>query len=133
MVRLYFEPRHKVMLVDFSGTLTMADLVQHDELVRRFVAAQAQPVPGIADFSRVEKLGITIEHISGRAQQPQIKAGQRRIYVAPTPEKYGLCRMFASLQVARGATEPEIVRSLAEAYDLLGLEDPKFQAVDMEL
>jgi len=133
MVRLYFEPRHKVMLVEFSGTLTMADMVQHDELVRRFVAAQPEPVPGIADFSPVEKMGITIDHISGRAQQQQIKAGQRRIYVAPSPEKYGLCRMFASLQAARGATEPEIVRSLQEAYDLLGLDAPKFQAVDMEL
>src|SRR5690242_17223020 len=115
MVRLSFEPRHKVMLVEFSGTLTMADMVRHDELVRRFIAVQAEPAPGIADFSAVEKIGITIDHISGRAQQPQIKAGQRRIYVAPTPEKYGLCRMFASLQAARGAQEPEIVRSLQEA------------------
>jgi hypothetical protein len=133
VVKLYFEPRHKVMLVEFSGTLTMADMARHDELVRRFVAVQPEPVPGIADFSRVEKVGMTIDHISGRAQQQQIKAGQRRIYVAPTPEKYGLCRMFASLQSARGATEPEIVRSLQEAYDLLGVADPRFQPVDMEL
>jgi len=38
--------------------------------------------------------------------------------------------MFASLQAARGATEPEIVKSLDEAYDLLGLDHPKFQPVD---
>jgi len=85
MVRLYFEPRHKVMLVEFSGTLTMAAMTRHDELVRRFIAVQPEPLPGIVDFSPVEKMGITIDHISGRAQQPQIMAGQRRIYVAPTP------------------------------------------------
>lgn len=133
MVRLYFEPRHKVMLVEFSGTLTMADLARHDELVRRFVALQPEPPPGIADFSRVEKVGMTVDHLSGRAQQAQIKAGQRRIYVAPTPEKYGLCRMFASLQAARGATEPEIVKSLQQAYDLLGIADAKFQPIDAAL
>jgi hypothetical protein len=130
MVRLLFEPRQKVMLLEFSGTLTLADVVRADSLVASFMAGQPQDMPGIADVSRVEKFSVTSAQVSGRAQQPQLRRGQRRVYVAATPEAYGLCRMFAAFQAARGNAEPEVVRSMQEACALLGLDDPRFEPVE---
>ncbi len=131
MVRLLFEPRHKVILLEFSGTFTLAELAQADALVSDFMAGRTQDVPaqgmpGIADFTRIEKVDVTSEQLRGRAQQPQLRRGQRRIFVAPTPLGFGLCRMFATFQATRGNVEPEIVKSMEEAFTLLGIADPRF-------
>lgn len=130
MARLLFEPERKVMLTEYSGTLTLAELAQGDAQVARFMARRSEVVPGILDFSRVDRIDITSEQVSGRGQQPQMRRGQRRIVVATTPEGYGLGRMFAAFQMVQGNAEPEIVRSLQEAFSLLDLQDPHFEVVD---
>lgn len=130
MVRLLFETEHKVMLAEFSGTLTLADLARGDTLVADFMARRGEVMPGIIDFSRIDRIDITSEQISGRGHQPQMKRGQRRILVAASSEAYGLCRMFAAFQAALGNDEPEIVRSVPEAYARLDLVAPRFEAVD---
>ena len=130
MVRLLFEPERKVMLAEFSGTLTLADLAYADGLVSRLMARRGEVMPGILDFSRIDRIDITSEQLIGRGHQPQMKRGQRRILVAASSESYGLSRMFAAFQVAQGNTEPEIVRGLPEAFSRLGLEDPHFELVD---
>ena len=130
MVRLLFEPRLKVMLAEFSGILTLADLTRGDALAASFMARRGEVMPGILDFSRVDRIDISSEQVSGRGQQPQMKRGQRRILVATSSESYGLSRMFAAFQAAHGNAEPEIVRSLQDAYSRLGLEAPRFEAVD---
>jgi hypothetical protein len=132
MVRLLFEPRHKVILLEFSGTFTLAELARADALVGGFMAGRtqdmpAQDMPGIADFTRIEQIDVTSEQLSGRAQQPQLRRGQRRVLVASTQVSYGLCRMFAAFQAARGNIEPEIVRSMQAACALLGIEDARFE------
>lgn len=129
MVTLLFEAKHKVMLAEFSGTLTLADLARGDSLAAGFMARRGEVMPGIIDFSRVDKIDISSEQVSGRGHQRQMKRGQRRILVAPSSEAYGLSRMFASFQAAHGNAEPEIVRSLPEALSRLGLEDPHFETV----
>lgn len=130
MVRLLFEPARKVLLAEFSGTLTLADLARGDGLVARLMARRGEIMPGILDFSRIDRIDITSEQLIGRGHQPQMKRGQRRILVATSSESYGLSRMFAAFQAAQGNTEPEIVRSVAEAFSRLGLEDPRFEPVD---
>jgi hypothetical protein len=129
MMRMLFEPTHKVMLTEFFGTLTLADLASLDSYISRFMVGRSHDISGILDFSRVDKIAVTSAQVSGRAQQPQIRRGQRRIFVATSAEAYGLGRMFAAFQAARGNTEPEIVRSLQEAYASLGLVDPCFEAI----
>jgi hypothetical protein len=130
MVRLLFEPRHNVMLAEFSGVLTLADLARGDMLAAGLMARRGEVMPGILDFSRVDRIDISSEQVSGRGQQPQMKRGQRRILVATTSEAYGLGRMFAAFQAAQGNVEPEIARNLQDAYSRLGLEDPRFEPVD---
>lgn len=130
MVTLLFEAKHKVMLSEFSGTLTLADLARGDSLAAGFMARYGEVMPAIIDFSRVDKIDISSEQISGRGHQPQMKRGQRRILVAASSEAYGLGRMFAAFQAAHGNAEPEIVRSLHEAFARLGLENPHFETVD---
>lgn len=130
MVRLLFESQRRVMLAEFSGTLTLADLARGDGLVASFMARRGEVLPGIIDFSRIDKIDISSDQISGRGHQRQMKHGQRRILVATSSEAYGLSRMFAAFQAAQGNAEPEIVRSLSEAFSRLDLEDPHFELVD---
>ena len=67
MVRLHFEPKHKVLLAEFSGAVTMADVTYVDDLVATFMAGRSYDIPGIVDFSGVEKFDMTSKQISGRA------------------------------------------------------------------
>lgn len=130
MMRMLFEPTHNVMLTEFFGTFTLADLANLDGFISRFMVGRSHDISGILDFSRVDKIAVTAAQVSGRAQQPQIRRGQRRILVAASAEAYGLSRMFAAFQAARGNTEPEVVRSIQEAYSLLGLVDSRFEEID---
>ena len=130
MVKLHFEPKHKVLLAVFSGAFTMADVTYVDDLVATFMATRSEDIAGIVDFSGVEKFDMTSEQISGRAQKPQPRPSQRRIFVATRAEAYGICRMFAAFQTAHRIAEPEIVRTMHEAYALLGLDGPHFEPVD---
>jgi hypothetical protein len=129
MVRLYFEPEHKVLMAEFFGAFTMADVTYVDDLIAAFMAGRSYDIPGIVDFSGVERFDITSEQISGRAQKPQPRPSQRRIFVATKAEAYGICRMFAAFQAAHRIAEPEIVRTMQEAYVLLGLDGPRFEPV----
>jgi hypothetical protein len=130
MVRQLFDQERKVMLTEYSGTLTLAVLAQGDALAARFMARRGEVVPGILDFSRVDRIDITSEQVSGRGHQAQMKRGQRRIMVATSAEAYGLARMFAAFQVAQGNAEPEIVRTLQDAFARLGLDNPHFEMIE---
>ena len=130
MLKMSFEHRHKVLLASFSAALTQGDLGRYDREVGRFVARWRDPVRGILDFTHISKIEVTSEQVAGRGQQPQVNPGQQRVYVAPTPEMYGLCRMFAAYQAFQGFPEADIVRSMQEACALLCIDQPTFEPVD---
>ena len=54
--------------------------------------------------------------------------GRQRILVAPQDEVFGMLRMYGLHQSALG-DEPMVVRSLQEAFDLLGVRASDFQPV----
>jgi hypothetical protein len=60
---------------------------------------------------------------------PQILLGQERVIVAPQQWSYELACAYAAQQRDFGNLEPRVVRSLAEACHLLGIERPDFQSV----
>lgn len=130
MLKMSFEHRHKVLLASFSVALTQEDLEQYDREVGRFVARGREPVRGILDFTGIGEITVTSAQVAGRGQQPQVNPGQQRVYVAPTPEMYGLCRMFAAYQGFQGFPEANIVKRMQDACTLLAIDEPTFEAID---
>jgi hypothetical protein len=86
-------------------------------------------VRGISDFSRAAKVGVSSEAIN-QVAQVSVKGVRDSVVVTVTPETFmfGLSRMFGTLA---GETLPNhhSVRTIDEAYELLGVTEPKFERV----
>jgi hypothetical protein len=127
---LFFDRRHRVLLARFGRAVTPESLAELQERVRRFAAAHG-PCRGILDFGAVEELRIQSHHIAALGRQPAVMSGQKRVFIAPRDEVFGLARMFGLHQASTG-DEPLVVRSAADAYAALGLEAPDFVAVEAD-
>lgn len=130
MLKMSFEHRHKVLLASFSAALTKGDLEEYDREVVRFVAWWREPVRGILDFTEIGEITVTSEQVAARGQRPQVNPGQQRVYVAPSAEMYGLCRMFAAYQGFQGFPEASVVKTMHEACALLEVDAPTFEPVE---
>jgi hypothetical protein len=60
---------------------------------------------------------------------PQILLGQERIIVAPQQEIYELACAYAVQQRDFGNVEPQVVRTLGDAYRILDLHQADFRPV----
>jgi hypothetical protein len=90
------------------------------------IASQGGPYSGIMDLSQVVYVAVTSDTIRALAATGSaIPAGRLRVIVAKAPVMYGLSRM---LQLCRGSTggQLEVVNSMDEAYDLLGVSPEDF-------
>ena len=85
--------------------------------------------PGIVDFSSIEANAVPQSFFVWRARLPQILLGQERIIVAPQQEIYGLACAYAAQQRDFGNVEPQVVRTLDDAYLALDLKQPDFRPV----
>jgi hypothetical protein len=119
-----------VLLSRFHGTFTADDIDRVDKAVMTMIG-RAGPVRGILDFSDVDAMDIPAERLAERARQPQIAAGQERVFVASKPLVLSMAEAYAARQHAFGAMAPHIVGTLAEAYTLLGLVTPRFEPMDL--
>jgi hypothetical protein len=126
MFTLAFERTHRVLLAHFTGIFTSADILQLDREVIAFVAQQG-PVRGLMDFSDIEAFAVPETLVAERGRMAAIVPGQERVIVVPSAEIYKLARTYASEQRDVGNLEPRVVMSLADAYRLLGLDQPEFE------
>ena len=81
------------------------------------------------DYSRVTKLDISSEAISRMAEmQPVFAPDSMHVIVAPQDLSFGLARMFSMLGEQ---TRPNlhVVRTMEEAYGLLGITRSQFSRV----
>ena len=118
-----------MLLLTFGKTVTKATLVAAYDAAGHFIAAQG-PCGGIVDFTAVECTEITAGDVRSISYRPAaFPPGMPRVFVAPTPHLYGMCRMY---QIIREdlASDLHVVRTLEEAYALLGLESPDFKTID---
>lgn len=129
MVTLWFHRPGKVLLAQFSGTFSMEDVIALDSMVPPFLRSFA-PIRGLLDFSGVDQIAITAQQVAARGKVSTLVPDQERIIVAAAGVGYGLARMFAAYQAATGNREPQIVSTLEEAYDLLGLSNPAFEVAN---
>ena len=125
---LQSDPEHRVVLVTLGKTVTEESARAAYAAVERFIANQG-PHSGITDLSGVVKLKVSAEFVRHlAAKPPMIPVGMSRIAVAPRLDIYGMSRMFQILREGQGAYL-EVVHTLKEAFDLLGLQSPHFSPV----
>jgi len=125
---LQSDPDHRVMLITMGEIVTEASALAARDAIEQFMATYG-PHSGIADLSGIEKVYVKADFVWYlAAKPPAIPDGMSRIVVAPRPDIYGLSRMFQTLRDNRGAYQ-EVVHTLKEAFDLLGLESPHFRPV----
>ena len=125
---LQSDPEHRVLLVTLGKLVTEASALAAYTAVEQFIAAEG-PHSGITDLSGVEKLNISLAFVRFlAAKPPMIPDGMSRVAVAPRADIYGVSRMFQLLRDSRGSYL-EVVHTLKEAFELLGMESPHFRAV----
>ncbi len=125
---LYFDRKLKILLARIAPSLTQEVLVDMSAEVRRLVAERGA-CPAIVDFSGVTDVRLSSEFMVQHGRRPAVLKGQRRVLVAPSDAVYGICRMFGTYQLGTGDT-PVIVRTMQEAYGLLGIVEPDFQPLE---
>jgi hypothetical protein len=125
---LQSDPEHRVLLVTLGKIVTEASALAAYTAVEHFIVAEG-PHSGITDLSGVENLNVSPDFIRFlAAKPPMIPDGMSRVAVAPRTDIYGISRMFQLLRDSRGSYL-EVVHTLEEAFELLGIESPHFRTV----
>lgn len=128
MFTLWFERRHRVLMVRMSGVMSSQDFDTHDQAVLAFLASEGNDVRGLYDFSGVDAVAVPASKVMQRGQVPSIIS--ERVVVAPRAAGEEYARAIREQQRLAGHREPIIVPTLGEAYSLLGLDNPQFEPVD---
>jgi len=124
---LWFERRHRVLLVRVGGVFSSQDIETHDRLVVAFLAREGA-VRGLYDFSDIDVVAVPESKIRRRGQAPAI-ISDARVVVAPHVASREVARLIRDEQLLAGHREPLIVSTLAEAYAVLGVDEPSFEPV----
>ena len=128
MIEVAFERRHRILLGRFIGVFSSDDIEAFDRAVRKFVH-DTGPVTGLVDWSGVDTIAVPPWRMIQRGRLPQIALGQKRVMVAPDGPLHDMVRAYADQQRDYGNVTPIVVRSIEEAYGVLGIADPVFEPV----
>ena len=127
-----FDAVNGILLCRLQGKVT-------NQLFRDFFkvgaeyAVRTQPSAGVVDFSGITVFGVSTQTIHELAQWPPVLRSPdlRRIVIAPSPEIYGLMRMF---EIEGEGRRPDIhvVRTEHEAWAILAVTNLQFQPLDVK-
>jgi hypothetical protein len=125
---LQVSEHREVLLIRFRGSIAESDFAVLDGLAGRFEGRQYDC---IIDLSDVAGTGMPLEMAAGfvakRGEIRQAFEGRERLYVVPHHDLRLLTRLYASYQASQGWKEPEIVRTMEEAFARLGVGAADFQ------
>jgi hypothetical protein len=120
-----FDPKNNILRASLEGAMTGAVLLELYAQATKYLESHP-PCRGILDFSQVTDFEVSSNAIKQVAASPAvIPAGYMRVMVIPQIFIYGLARMFQILG-ERNRPELQVVRTMEEAYALLGVRDPEF-------
>ena len=119
-VTVEVDRKRKLVITRYSGEVTDADVGRQISEINR-LSPYDSDYRVITDFTQVSQFEISAQQIRDVAATESPLSKAKRVMVAPSDISYGTSRMF---QVLALQTRPNIsvVRSLAEAYDVLGIE-----------
>jgi hypothetical protein len=124
-----FDATNRIFRARLIGRVTDDDLRETyrigQEHVERF-----DPVAGITDFSEATAVAFSAQTMRDLARTKPIMPDPSRpvIFVAPTPELFGMARLF-ELQGGDARPNLRVVRNVEEAYRLLNVRDPQFTPI----
>ena len=115
---------NKVFRCTWEDRLTEAIFSEGYATVRRFLASHPG-VRAINDFSGLTEVNVAIETIMSVALGARGGVEGVVVLVTPTDLTFGLARMFSLLGETLHPNH-HVVRTIEEAYELLGVKDPHF-------
>lgn len=125
---LLFDRKQKVLVARRTGALTEESLSAMRAAARRFVTREGA-CRAIVDLSAVGRADVSGRFIAAIAESGPIIAREMRMIVAPSPEVFGLSRMYELHQFST-ADNTLVVHTLAEAHAALGLRTLELEPVE---
>jgi hypothetical protein len=126
-----FDLKNSILRCRLRGTVT-------DEVLKNFFRAGAHhairthPSAGVIDLSEVVSFEVSAQVIEKLAKSTPVlpDPNLRRVVIAPSPEIYGMMRMF---EIEGEPTRPgiHVVHTEQEAWAILSAEEPRFYPLDM--
>ncbi len=126
MISFEFDEADNVLRVTLSGEMT-DDSVMELSSKGVPVAASFPASSSIVDLSGITRFDVSTRTINLLAKTDAVYF-TKRVFVAPRDVVYGTTRMFQVLS-ERTRKNVHVVRTMDEAYKLLGLDSPKFVPV----
>jgi hypothetical protein len=124
-----FDPANRILRCRFTGRVTDDELRQYYADAAKYIS-QTDALGGLTDFSRAVSVEVTPDTVRALANLPPVIADSSRVrcIVAPSDKVFGLARMF-ELQGGHARVNLHVVRTMKEALAILGVPEPKFQAL----
>ena len=121
-----FDSTNRILRCRFEGRVTDEALKEFFSLATDY-ATRIDPRGAVADLSAVTSFEVSPQTIRELAKSaPALRNPDRpRCIVAPSPQIFGLVRMF---EIAGEATRPNlhVVRTIEEAWAILDVQSPQF-------
>jgi hypothetical protein len=122
-----FDATNQILRCRFEGCVTEKTLREFFSLVGEYIA-QTDPRAAVTDLSAVTSFEISPQTIRELAKAaPALRNPSRpRCVVAPSPEIFGMVRMF---EIEAEVTRPNlhVVHTLDEAWAILDVRAPQFE------
>jgi len=122
--RIQFDEVQQVLLITMGTVITEDSVIATRSAVRLFLKAKDSKSV-IADLSQVRHIEVSNDFVWDiAARPPALVTGRPCVLVAPKDATYGMSRMF---QIIRNTPKLEVVHSMKEALELLGLKALSFE------
>lgn len=126
---LSFDATQKVLFIQIVGDVTDDIVLDGYQKTREWIAVHGQ-CSQISDYSSATSVKLTAEAIRKLASLPPLVSDQfLRIVVAPQDSVFGMARMFGAYG-GQTRSRVDVVRTLREASELLGVTSLDLQPVD---
>lgn len=126
MLDMAFDRADRILWIRFSMALNGETLKRLDKMLATFVTREGA-ADVILDFSGAPQGSIETSLVQERTNTPLIMPGQRRVFIAPHDQLFGMLRMYAAYQ----DDPPAVVRTFDEALEALQLSAPTFEPVEV--
>ena len=127
-----FDSKNRILRCRLHGRITGQELkTMYMNLYE--IVVRTRPNGGLVDGSEVTSIEVSADLMRQLAKATPVMPHPAlpRVIIAPSPDFYGLARMF---EIQGEATRPNlhVVRSQCEALAILAVQDPHFDPLDIE-